>query len=83
MFGAGSSTFVVGTEGGRIFRCYFDVNDLAAKDFQKALAAGEKLELRCPIKEAGYLPHAGAVYGLDCSPYQVGRAAAMARGLCA
>lgn len=46
----------------------------AAKDFQKALAAGEmreKQDLRCPIKEASYTPHAGSVYGMDCSPYQV------------
>jgi hypothetical protein len=32
--GIGNSTFMAGTEGGRIFRCYLDVNDLAAKDFQ-------------------------------------------------
>lgn len=47
---------------------------VAAKDFQKALAAGEmreKQDLRCPIKEAAYTAHAGSVYSVDCSPYQV------------
>lgn len=29
-------------------------------------------ELRVPIKDAAYAPHAGSVYGLDCSPFQVG-----------
>ncbi|KAJ9521298.1 hypothetical protein QJQ45_001174 [Haematococcus lacustris] len=71
-----SNTFFVGTEGGRVFRCYLDVNDIAGravsrvKQFQKGLAAGERPELRCPIKDAAYASHAGAVYGLDCSPYQ-------------
>ncbi|KAL6746866.1 hypothetical protein V8C86DRAFT_2929599 [Haematococcus lacustris] len=65
-----SNTFFVGTEGGRVFRCYLDVNDIAVKQFQKGLAAGERPELRCPIKDAAYASHAGAVYGLDCSPYQ-------------
>eukprot|EP00983_Pelagomonas_calceolata_P043746 1139019-Pelagomonas_calceolata.AAC.11 len=91
---------MAGTEGGKIFRCFFDMNDLqagirgscafpyflalftltsfspstAAKEFQRALAGGEmkeKQDLRCPIKEASYVPHAGSVYSMDCSPYQV------------
>lgn len=32
----GSGTAVVGTEGGRAFKCLLDVSDLAAKDFAKA-----------------------------------------------
>jgi hypothetical protein len=27
--GAGSIMFVVGTEGGHLFRCFFDMNDLS------------------------------------------------------
>jgi len=72
-YGAGSIMFMAGTEGGKIFRCFFDMNDLQAKEFQRALAGGEmkeKQDLRCPIKEASYVPHAGSVYSMDCSPYQ-------------
>jgi hypothetical protein len=29
--GVGAATFMIGTEGGRIFRCYYDVNDMAGK----------------------------------------------------
>jgi hypothetical protein len=43
----------------------------AAKEFQRALAAGEKIELHCPIKEASYLPHAGAAFAVECSPFHV------------
>ncbi|KAG1673700.1 hypothetical protein FOA52_010569 [Chlamydomonas sp. UWO 241] len=66
----GLSTFMVGTEGGRVFKCYMDMNDEALKEFAKKAGAGEKVELRCPIKEADYSAHAGAVYGLDCCPFQ-------------
>ena len=48
-----------------------DLNDSNLKEFSKAAAAGEKVELRCPIKDADYKAHAGAVFGLDCSPFQV------------
>ncbi len=66
----GSTTFMVGTEGGRVFKCYLELNEAAVKDFAKAAASGEKLELRNPIKEADYTPHGGSVFGLDCSPFQ-------------
>lgn len=55
----------------QIFKCYMELNDANLKEFAKAAAAGERIELRCPIKEADYKAHAGAVYGLDCSPFQV------------
>lgn len=64
------ATFMVGSEGGRIFKCYMDMNDTALKEFAKAAAAGERIDLRCPIQDANYSAHAGAVYGLDCSPFQ-------------
>ncbi len=35
-------TFMVGTEGGRIFKCYNDVNDHNAKEFAKVGAAAER-----------------------------------------
>lgn len=35
------------------------------------MGAGERVELRTPVREGGYQPHAGAVFGLDCSPFQV------------
>mmetsp|Transcript_27063 Transcript_27063/g.59154 ORF Transcript_27063/g.59154 Transcript_27063/m.59154 type:complete len:588 (-) Transcript_27063:554-2317(-) len=75
--GAEAGTFIVGTEGGKIFRCYADLNDAALKDFSRAAAAaaenpasGKSVELRVPIRDAEYSTHAGAVYGIDCSPYQ-------------
>lgn len=43
------------------------------QEFTRAVTAGERVELRTPVREAGYLQHAGAVFGLDCSPFQVGR----------
>ena len=48
-----------------------ELNEGSLKEFAKAAASGERLELRSPIKEADYKAHAGAVYGLDCSPFQV------------
>ncbi|GFR49870.1 hypothetical protein Agub_g11972, partial [Astrephomene gubernaculifera] len=68
--GEAAGTFLVGTEGGRIFKCYNDTNDINVKEFSRAVCAGEKVELRTPVREAGYSPHAGAVFGLDCSPFQ-------------
>uniref|UniRef100_A0A7R9V7G1 Uncharacterized protein n=1 Tax=Chlamydomonas euryale TaxID=1486919 RepID=A0A7R9V7G1_9CHLO len=65
----GLSTFMVGSEGGRVFKCYMDMNDAALKEFAKSAAANERVELRCPIKDADYSQHAGAVYGLECSPF--------------
>lgn len=67
---AALGTFLVGSEGGKIFKCYSDVNDLSAKDFAKSLAAGERVELRSPIRENFYTPHPGSVFGIDCSPFQ-------------
>ena len=64
------STFMVGTEGGKLFKCYFDLNDAGVKEFVRAQAAGEKAELRCPIRDTSFDAHAGSVYGLDCSPFQ-------------
>ncbi|GAX78283.1 hypothetical protein CEUSTIGMA_g5725.t1 [Chlamydomonas eustigma] len=66
----GSSTFMVGTEGGKIFKCYMELNDGALKDFAKAASSGERQELRSPIKDGDYKPHAGAVFGVHCSPFQ-------------
>ena len=48
-----------------------ELNDTNLKEFSKAAATGERVELRSPIKEADYKAHAGSVYGLDCSPFQV------------
>ncbi|EFJ42777.1 hypothetical protein VOLCADRAFT_121494 [Volvox carteri f. nagariensis] len=39
-------------------------------EFTRAVAAGERVELRTPVREANYQTHAGAVFGLDCSPFQ-------------
>ena len=55
----------------QIFKCYMELNESSLKEFAKAAVSGERLELRSPIKEADYKAHAGAVYGLDCSPFQV------------
>eukprot|EP00798_Chlamydomonas_sp_ICE-L_P001991 gene1991-33412_t len=71
--GGEGGTFIVGTEGGKIFKCYCDINDVSLKEFAKTAVLNDaKLaqELRCPIKETDYTPHAGAVYGVDCSPFQ-------------
>ncbi len=45
----------------------------APQEFSRAVGAGERVELRTPVREGGYQPHAGAVFGLDCSPFQVDR----------
>lgn len=37
----------------------------------QALTGGERVELRTPVREAGYTTHPGAVFGMDCSPFQV------------
>ena len=55
----------------QIFRCLMELNDTNLKEFSKAAATGERVDLRSPIKEADYKAHAGSVYGLDCSPFQV------------
>ncbi|GIL81731.1 hypothetical protein Vretimale_1322 [Volvox reticuliferus] len=68
--GEAAGTFLVGTEGGKIFKCYNDANDTNTKEFSRAVAAGERVELRTPVRDAGYAPHAGAVFGVDCSPFQ-------------
>ncbi|KAG2436250.1 hypothetical protein HXX76_006561 [Chlamydomonas incerta] len=68
--GDAAGTFLVGTEGGKIFKCYNDANDINTKEFSRAVGAGERVELRTPVREGGYQPHAGAVFGLDCSPFQ-------------
>lgn len=65
-----SATFLVGSEGGRVFKCYYDLNDAASKEFAKALAGGKPPEMRAPIKDTDYDRHAGAVYGIDFSPFQ-------------
>ncbi|KAG2497783.1 hypothetical protein HYH03_004055 [Edaphochlamys debaryana] len=65
-----AGTFLVGTEGGKIFKCYNDVNDASQKDFAKQLEKAERVEMRTPVREANYTPHAGAVFGVDCSPFQ-------------
>lgn len=63
----------VGSEGGKLFKCYVDVNEMSLKEFGKKVEAGERLELRVPIKDASYMEHAGSVFGIDCSPFQVRR----------
>lgn len=66
-----SSTFVMGTEGGRIFKCWYDVSEMTAKEFSKAVEAGGKSpDLRSPVKDMDYDRHAGAVFGIDWSPFQ-------------
>lgn len=67
----GTATLMVGTEGGKIFRCYMELNEAALRDFSKAAASGtDKVDLRNPIKEGDYAMHAGSVLGLSCSPFQ-------------
>ncbi len=39
--------------------------------YLQALTGGERVELRTPVREAGYTTHPGAVFGMDCSPFQV------------
>ncbi|MEW5310407.1 MAG: hypothetical protein WDW38_002207 [Sanguina aurantia] len=68
--GTASNTFMVGSEGGKLFKCYVDVNEMSLKEFGKKVEAGERLELRVPIKDASYMEHAGSVFGIDCSPFQ-------------
>lgn len=150
------NTFMVASEGGRLFRCYHDASDVACADWQKAVLAGaraghqqaskqarffvspyllacgaraslglarpqqrpqtvmtcyshpgapcmhapvslhgrpcmshppssnacvhapcgadappagEKVELRNPIKDSSYQAHSGAAFGVDCSPF--------------
>lgn len=67
-----NATFVAGTEGGRLFKCSLDFNDLQAKEFQQKVAGGaaDRVELRCPIRDMHFEQHAGPVQGADCSPFQ-------------
>lgn len=65
----------------QVFKCYMDLNDAALKDFAKAATAGETVDMRSPIKEADYSTHAGAVRGLECSPFQVRQVVASCRSL--
>ena len=69
------ATFVVGTEGGRVFKCSLDFNELQAKEFAQKMAgaAADRVELRSPIREMSFDTHSGAVEGVDCSPFQVTR----------
>lgn len=67
----------------QVFKCYMDLNDAALKDFAKAATAGETVDMRSPIKEADYSTHAGAVRGLECSPFQVRQVVASCRSLAA
>jgi hypothetical protein len=43
----------------------------AASEFQRALEAGKSQELRCPITDGSFTPHAGAVSDVRCSPHHV------------
>jgi len=74
-------SFVIGTDGGPIFKCLLQHNASMQEEFQKAhlpqaqsaggtvVAASGGPKLRSPIKSE-YRSHAGVVYGLECSPYQ-------------
>jgi len=44
-------------------------NIASANDAVNSTSGSGKLSLKTPIKDAGYVPHAGAVFGVDCSPF--------------
>ncbi|KIZ03257.1 hypothetical protein MNEG_4697 [Monoraphidium neglectum] len=61
----------VGLEGGRLLRCQLaDADEAALREQARALAGGERQEPRCPVREAGYERHEGAVTGVAASPFQ-------------
>jgi len=62
-------TFVVGTEGGSVYKCFMHHNEHMANEFVEDIASGEGLKLRTPIKST-YEGHAGPVHGVDCSSFQ-------------
>ncbi|XP_065071936.1 cytoplasmic dynein 2 intermediate chain 2-like isoform X2 [Rhopilema esculentum] len=55
--------FVIGSEGGGLFKCYLDSEDVTSKG-----TAGTRVYLRSPVTLA-YAPHIGPVYSVDCSPF--------------
>ena len=77
--GHSDSVVVVGTEGGRIFRCSCNPSS-SVKGPSMLIHAGRCLKpaepdglgaMPCPIKFADYQSHIGFVNGLQCSPFQV------------
>jgi WD40 repeat protein len=64
-------SFVVGTDGGTVYRCMFLHSSQMEAEFTRALAEpdGRKPTLRSPVK-AEFRAHAGPVHAVDCSPFQ-------------
>mmetsp|Transcript_3035 Transcript_3035/g.3379 ORF Transcript_3035/g.3379 Transcript_3035/m.3379 type:complete len:551 (-) Transcript_3035:210-1862(-) len=62
-------TFVVGTDGGTVYRCLMHHNSQMEAEFTKAVSSNGKVKFRSPIR-AEYEAHAGIVAGVDCSPFQ-------------
>ena len=79
----GTAAAFVGLEGGQLLRCHLaEASEAALREFGRGLAAGERLELRSPVREAGYERHEGSVTGVAASRFQVRSTHAVARGGC-
>eukprot|EP00899_Mesostigma_viride_P008749 jgi/Mesvir1/17876/Mv12952-RA.1 len=69
-------TFVVGTEGGTLYKCFMHHNELMVAEFAQAHTADKDkdakpkraFQYRSPIKTE-YVAHAGPVHCVDCSPF--------------
>mmetsp|Transcript_27534 Transcript_27534/g.38011 ORF Transcript_27534/g.38011 Transcript_27534/m.38011 type:complete len:548 (+) Transcript_27534:45-1688(+) len=62
-------TFVVGTDGGTLYRCMFQHTPQMEQDFAKQVADHEKVPFRSPIK-AEFTPSSGPIHSVHCSPFQ-------------
>lgn len=38
-----SYSYPIPVQGGKIFKCFFDMNDVSSKEFNRAVTAGEKV----------------------------------------
>lgn len=62
--------FIVGTEGGAVFRCLLGYNASASERFISG-ATSDNEKWRSPVKQA-YDMHVGPVYGVDTCPHRRG-----------
>mmetsp|Transcript_4572 Transcript_4572/g.8598 ORF Transcript_4572/g.8598 Transcript_4572/m.8598 type:complete len:549 (-) Transcript_4572:279-1925(-) len=69
MLSVNQGAFVVGTDGGTVYRCMFHHSTQMEAEFIRTVSENGKPNLRSPIK-AEFSGHSGPVHGVDCSPFQ-------------
>ena len=67
--GKQSTSFLIGTDTGDVFRGLLDHNDAAIEEFNSAVAKGQVPRLRSPV-QAEYESHDGPVHAIEWSPFQ-------------